>query len=115
VEWRHKTELCAEAKRVFGEKGRDGIKMVSVFPGLLTDLSVGPWFGMDCREGRFEAVGDAEQRCSYTSMGDVGKAVAVLASMVPSDVTEKVRVGGESMSMRILQMRWVRLAAVKLL
>jgi hypothetical protein len=35
-----------------------------------------------------------------TCMGDVGKAVALLASMVPSDVQEKVRVGGDSMSMR---------------
>jgi hypothetical protein len=90
AERRHKKELCAEAKRVFGENGRDDIRMVSV----------GLWFGMDCREGRCEAVGDAEQRCSYTSKGDVGKAVAVLATMIPSDVPEKVRVSGDSMNMR---------------
>jgi hypothetical protein len=106
--------LCAEANRVFGEKGRDDIKMVSGFPGLLTELSVGPWFGMGCREGRFEAVGDADQRCSNTSMGDVRKAVAVLANMIPSDVPEKVRVSGDSMSMRDIANEMVRLAAVKL-
>jgi hypothetical protein len=106
--------MYAEAKRVFEEKGMDDINMVRVFPGLLTELSVGPWFGMDCREGRIGVVGDAEQRCSYTSKGDVGKAVAVLASMIPNDVPEKVRVSGDSLSMKDVVNEMGELAAVKL-
>ena len=72
MEWRHK-ELCAEAKRVFGEKGRDDIKMVSVVPGLLTDLSVGPWFGMDCREERFEAIREWSRDVVTRVLGMLGR------------------------------------------
>jgi hypothetical protein len=38
----------------------------------------------------------------------------VLASMIPSDVPEKVRVSGDSMSVRDIANEMVRLTAVKL-
>lgn len=56
------------------------IHVCRVYAGLFLEDSIGPWFGFNTAEGKYEAVGDLSQRTSYTSIHDIGKAVAVLAS-----------------------------------
>ena len=100
VEWQHKKNLFTSAKDTFKAVGRDDIKIVHVFPGLLMELSIGPWFGMDCTTGRFEAIGRRDRKSTYTSMSDVGNAVAALASMDPSIIPEHVRISGDCVDMK---------------
>ena len=74
------------------------VKVCRVYAGLFLEDSIGPWFGFDTKNGTYEAVGDPTRRCSYTSIFDVGKAVALLASMPVSEVPAEVQLAGDSRS-----------------
>jgi hypothetical protein len=71
-------------------------RICRVFAGLFLEDSVGPWFGFDTAHGRYEAIGNANQPVSYTSMEDVGRAVAVLASS--QDAPDRIHLNGDSKS-----------------
>lgn len=75
------------------------VSVCRVYAGLFLEDSIGPWFGFDTKNGRYEAVGDPAQRTSYTSMRDVGKALAVLASRPADTVPPEVHLSGDSKSM----------------
>lgn len=75
-----------------------GVRVCRVYAGLFLEDSVGPWFGFSTRRGRYEAVGSPTKRTSYTSMHDVGAALAVLASSPPGAVPAEVLLGGDSRS-----------------
>jgi hypothetical protein len=61
------------------------------FPNLLKSFrsslacfsndSIGSWFGYDTKNGVYEAVGSADAKVSFTSVGDVGKVLAAIAGM----------------------------------
>ena len=74
------------------------IRVCRVYADLFLEDSVGPWFGFSTRSSRYEAVGSPAQRTSYTSMHDVGKALAVLASSPPGDIPAEVLLSGDSKS-----------------
>lgn len=53
---------------------------------------MGKWFGLDVPAGRFEAVGSADEKSTYTAMADIGKTVAALASLPLNKIPEYVYV-----------------------
>ncbi|TVY67177.1 Isoflavone reductase-like protein TP7 [Fusarium oxysporum f. sp. cubense] len=75
------------------------ISMCRVYAGLFLEDSIGPWFGFDTKRGRYEAIGDPSQKTSYTSMYDVGKALAILASQPVGTIPSEVHLSGDSKSM----------------
>ncbi|KAM0549196.1 hypothetical protein ACHAPJ_009505 [Fusarium lateritium] len=74
------------------------ITVCRVYAGLFLEDSIGPWFGFDTRRGRYEAVGDPAQKTSYTSMYDVGKALAILACQPAHTIPPEVHLSGDSKS-----------------
>ncbi|KAF4437780.1 isoflavone reductase family [Fusarium acutatum] len=75
------------------------ISICRVYAGLFLEDSIGPWFGFDTKGGRYEAVGDPAQKTSYTSMYDVGKALAILASQPAGTIPPEVHLSGDNKSM----------------
>ncbi|OJI85403.1 hypothetical protein ASPTUDRAFT_41648 [Aspergillus tubingensis CBS 134.48] len=77
------------------------VKICRVFCGLFLEDSIGPWFGFDTKRGRYECVGSSSDvKVSFTSLGDVGRCVAALASLGKDEVPETVHVAGDSRSVR---------------
>jgi len=74
------------------------IKVCRVYVGLFLEDSIGPWFGFFTKQRKYEAVGDPTKRCSYTSIFDVGKAVAILASLPIANVPSEVHLSGDTKS-----------------
>jgi hypothetical protein len=68
--------------------------------GLITELSSGPWFGLDARKRVFEAVGNAGQKATWTSWFDIGKALASMESEGSAIMPESVRILGDAKSVR---------------
>ncbi|KAF4972236.1 hypothetical protein FSARC_1133 [Fusarium sarcochroum] len=75
------------------------VRTCRVYAGLFLEDSIGPWFGFDTKRGRYEAVGDPDQKTSYTSMYDVGRALAILASQPVDTIPPEVHLSGDSKSM----------------
>ncbi|EGX90723.1 isoflavone reductase family protein [Cordyceps militaris CM01] len=75
------------------------VQVCRVFAGLFLEDSIGPWFGFFTRESSYQAIGDATQRTSYTSMYDVGRALAILASSEYSEIPSEVQLSGDNKSM----------------
>jgi hypothetical protein len=74
------------------------IHICRVYAGLFLEDSIGPWFGFSTKHGKFEAVGSPAQRTSYTSMHDVGTALAILASSPSGSIPAEVHLSGDSKS-----------------
>ncbi|CRK49016.1 hypothetical protein BN1723_008336 [Verticillium longisporum] len=74
------------------------IRVCRLFPGLFLEDSIGPWFGFHTKLNRYEAVGSPDEPTSYTSMHDVGRALAALAVLPPAEVPEKVHLAGDTKS-----------------
>jgi hypothetical protein len=74
------------------------IVVCRVYAGLFLEDSIGPWFGFDTKNGSYEAIGNPDQATSYTSVHDVGKALAILASSSPDRVPAEIHLNGDSKS-----------------
>lgn len=74
------------------------IKICRIYAGLFLEDSIGPWFGFRMREKRYEAVGNPTQATSYTSIYDVAKALAILASRPPNELPDELQLSGDSKS-----------------
>ncbi|PWY92043.1 NAD(P)-binding protein [Aspergillus heteromorphus CBS 117.55] len=83
-------------------------KRCRVFCGLFFEDSIGPWFGFDTTNGVYESVGSAEARVSFTSLGDVGRVVAALATLAREMIPDVVHVGGIRGRWRRLRWLWRR-------
>jgi hypothetical protein len=75
------------------------IRICRVYAGLFLEDSIGPWFGFHNKKNLYEAVGSMNQPTSYTSMSDVGRALAVLSTIPLSDIPAQVHLSGDSKSM----------------
>lgn len=95
-EWDKKKRHFELVKEVLGSK----VAVCRVYCGLFLEDSVGPWFGFDTKNGRYEAVGDGDRKATYTSLVDVGKVVAQLARMNVKQVPGEVHVAGDIISMK---------------
>lgn len=94
-EWDRKKHHYELAKEVIPY-----VKVCRVFIGLFLEDSIGPWFGFDTKTGMYESVGSASSPVSYTSLEDVGKVVAKLATMPTGKIPEQVHVDGDTTSVR---------------
>lgn len=74
------------------------IHVCRVFAGLFLEDSIGPWFGFHGKKSWYEAVGSKDQATSYTSMRDVGRALAVLSTLPPSEIPDQIHFSGDSKS-----------------
>lgn len=99
-EWKGKKALRELAEKTFADSGRE-VKICHMYTSLMTELSFGPWFGMSVKNKRFEAVGSADQKVSWTCMLDIGKALVSLAAMSRSvDIPTDIRISGDSKSVK---------------
>ncbi|KAJ5753604.1 uncharacterized protein N7511_007757 [Penicillium nucicola] len=74
------------------------IRVCRVFCGLFLDDSIGPWFGFNTVNGKYESVGSSDTGISFTSLEDVGKTVASLASLPAESVPKTLHIGGDTHS-----------------
>ncbi|XHG05763.1 hypothetical protein AWENTII_008976 [Aspergillus wentii] len=95
VEWDAKKHHMDLASKLLGQSDT---KICKVFAGLFLEDSIGPWFGFNTAKGHYEAVGDSSRRISFTSMEDVGRAVATLVSSSIDAVPEQIHLSGDSKS-----------------
>ncbi|GLI75908.1 hypothetical protein PoHVEF18_004174 [Penicillium ochrochloron] len=93
LEWNTKKEQFALAQKLIPDR-----KICRVFCGLFIEDSIGPWFGFDTKNGRYESVGPASSPISFTSLEDVGKVVASLATLPKEKIPETIHVGGDTRS-----------------
>ena len=96
-EWDKKKHHVAIAQEVLPKSA----KVVQVFVGLFLEDSIGYWFGFDTKKGVYEAVGSADTKVSFTSVGDIGKVVAVIAGMSEAELEEvpdQLHISGTSAS-----------------
>lgn len=88
-EWDIKKRQYQRAKALL-----PNIKIVRVFAGLFLDDSLGPWFGFDNENKKYEAIGSSSAKISFTGKHDVGRAVATLATMPLEKIPDDVRLSG---------------------
>ncbi|KAH8432775.1 isoflavone reductase family protein [Aspergillus melleus] len=93
LEWDQKKRHVALAKELVPR-----VKICRVFCGLFLEDSIGPWFGFDTRNGRYESVGSARSPVSFTSLDDVGRAVASLCSLPRERIPEVAHLAGDTRS-----------------
>ncbi|CAI7607297.1 unnamed protein product [Penicillium pancosmium] len=93
LEWDQKKKHFAMCQQLIPD-----MKVCRLFCGLFLEDSIGPWFGFDTKNGKYESIGPPDRLISFTSLGDVGKAVAALATL-PSDLAPStIHVGGDTRS-----------------
>ncbi|KAK6532312.1 hypothetical protein TWF281_006502 [Arthrobotrys megalospora] len=81
--------------------GRKDLKLCLIFPGLFMEHSIGPWFGLNTKEGKYEFIGSGDTPVSFTSIADIGKAVAsALANIPVESFPEKLYFSGDAVSLR---------------
>lgn len=93
LEWDQKKKHMALAKQL-----NSSLKICRVFPGLFLEDSVGPWFGFITKDGQYESIGSAESPVSFTSLDDIGKAVASLATLPKEKIPDTVHLAGDTRS-----------------
>lgn len=93
LEWDAKKRHFALAQNLIPDR-----KICRVFCGLFIEDSIGPWFGFDTKNGRYESVGSANSPISFTSLEDVGKVVASLAALPKEKIPDTVHIGGDTRS-----------------
>lgn len=63
------------------------------------EFSVGtPWFGYDSTNRKFEAVGNADAKGTFTGLDDIARVVAALAVMDPQSLPDDIRIMGDARS-----------------
>ncbi|KAI9038309.1 isoflavone reductase family protein [Aspergillus affinis] len=93
LEWDQKKRHLALARELVPD-----VKVCRVFCGLFLEDSIGPWFGFDTKNGRYESVGSAGSLVSFTSLDDVGRAVASLCSLPKERIPEVAHLAGDTRS-----------------
>ncbi|KAJ5169627.1 uncharacterized protein N7500_002410 [Penicillium coprophilum] len=93
LEWDEKKKHVVHVQSVNAH-----IKICRIFCGLILEDSIGPWFGLDTQNGQYTSVGSFRTPVSFTSLDDVGRTVASLATMPTEKIPEVVHVGGDSRS-----------------
>jgi hypothetical protein len=97
VEWDHKKAHFELTRQLLDSTKA---RVLRIFVGLFLEESIGPWFGFHTREGRYECIGSADAKVSYTSLDDAGKVVAQAARAEMVGVLEEIHVAGDTVSTR---------------
>lgn len=80
-----------------------GLFMESRYKFVLMPLlisSFGPWFGMNTRKGIWEPIGSKDTPAAFTALADIGKGIAALARLPPSEIPDHVRMVGSNISFK---------------
>jgi hypothetical protein len=93
LEWDQKKKHLALAQQLV-----PNTKVCRVFCGLFLEDSIGPWFGFDTKNGKYESVGSRHSPISFTSLDDVGKTVASLAALNMESIPDTIHVAGDTSS-----------------
>jgi hypothetical protein len=64
------------------------------------NFSFGPWFGMNTKKGVWESIGKSTVPSAYTDLADIGRAIASLARLPPSEIPDHVRIVGSNISFK---------------
>ncbi|KAJ5662435.1 uncharacterized protein N7477_010051 [Penicillium maclennaniae] len=91
LEWDQKKKHLALAQQLV-----PNMKICRVFCGLFLEDSIGPWFGFDTKNGKYESVGSRYSPISFTSLDDVGKTVASLAALPQEKIPDTIHVAGDT-------------------
>jgi len=92
-EWDKKKKHDALAREIVPD-----VKVCRVFCGLFLEDSIGPWFGLNTKHGKYGSVGSSKSPVSFTALDDVGRSVAQLAAKPFDQIPEKVHIGGGTRS-----------------
>lgn len=95
-EWNQKKKHLALCTQLFGSK----VKICNVFCGLFLEDSIGPWFGFDTKNAKYDSVGLAGTPISFTALDDTGKTVARLATLPAEEIPNTVHISGDTKSFR---------------
>lgn len=95
AEWDQKKHHAKLAKQVLTHT-----KMCRIFVGLFTEESIGPWFGLDGDKARYQAIGSADTLVSFSSLQDVGMAVASVCRLPYESVPERMHISSDTVSIR---------------
>ncbi|KAJ5733948.1 hypothetical protein N7493_002734 [Penicillium malachiteum] len=93
LEWDQKKKNLALAQEL-----NPSIKICRVFCGLFLEDSIGPWFGFNTKNGKYESVGSSHSPISFTDLGDVGRTVASLAALPDTQIPDTVHIAGDTRS-----------------
>ncbi|KAJ5871497.1 uncharacterized protein N7529_003850 [Penicillium soppii] len=93
LEWYEKKKHLANSQPVVTH-----MKICRIFCGLFLEDSIGPWFGLDTKNGKYTSVGSPRSPISFTSLQDVGKVVASLATFPEEKLPEIVHLAGDTRS-----------------
>lgn len=92
---------------ITAQKARAEIKVCRVYCGLfLEDSLTVPYLGLQTSSGKFEAIGSADQKISFTSIVDNGKVIASLGTLPIGDVPDEVRVASDTISPKAVAELW---------
>ena len=92
-EWDHKKAHMEIAKKLL-----PNVKICRVFAGLFLEDSIGPWFGFDTKKSVYECLGSKDTLVSFTSLDDVGKAVAQLVQLPIDRIPDQIHLAGDTKS-----------------
>ncbi|KAH6684790.1 isoflavone reductase family protein [Halenospora varia] len=100
--WNSKKEHSAKVKTVMPK-----LKICRVYCGLFTeDTFIVPYLGLQASSGKFEAVGSADQKISFTSITDLGKAIASLGTMPLDSIPPAIHIASDTISPRAVAELW---------
>jgi hypothetical protein len=74
------------------------LKVCRIYTGLFLDDSIGPWFGFDTKEGKYEAVGSPDVPISFTGLEDIGKSIAAVVALPLDGIPDELRIAGDTKS-----------------
>jgi hypothetical protein len=93
------------------EARKSNMKVCAVYCGLFMESrcspywiqltsSFGPWFGMNTKKGIWEPIGSKNTPAAFTALADIGKGIAALARLPPSEIPDHVRMVGSNISFK---------------
>ena len=77
-------------------------KVCLIYIGLFLEDSIGPWFGLDTKNGIYESVGSPDKLISFTALGDVGNVVAQIARTPIDRIPQSLHISGDALTIRQL-------------
>lgn len=95
AEWDQKKHHAKLGKQVLTDT-----KMCRIFVGLFTEESIGPWFGLNGDTARYHAIGSATVPVSFSSLQDVGKAVASVCRLPYESIPDRIHISSDTLSVR---------------
>lgn len=106
-DFKHPLWDSKKAHSTGAQKAKREMKVCRVYSGLfLEDSLTVPYLGLQTSSGKFEAIGSADQKISFTSIVDNGKVIASLGTLPIDEVPDEVRVASDTISPKAVAELW---------